>query len=282
VSWHALGAVAPAALVDARLQLHHAAQLASALGLTFLEPRADDSHPNLGWDEELGALVGHATPVAGGLRAALWPAGLEVLLVGTDGATAGALPLAGQTLEAAYRWLEETLGGLGAGLSASGLRRTDYEIPDHAVARGVPFTEPGPAHAELARWFSNGRAVLAAASLGVEDPSEVRIWPHHFDLGALVVLATHPDGSLARSIGLGLSPGDDNYPEPYFYVSPWPYPEATVLPELAAGHWHTAGFTSAILAADELVAARPDEQERQLRAFLDAAVKASRMSLADG
>jgi len=280
VSWQALGSVAPSTLVDARLQLHHAAQLASSLGMTFLEPRPDDGHPNLGWDEELGSLVGRTIPAAGGLRAALRPTDLELLLVGVSGAPVGTLPLAGRTLAAAFGWLEETLRGLGAELPASGLRRTDYEIPDHGVAGGAPFTAPGPAHAELARWFSNGHSVLSAGSLGLGEPSDLRIWPHHFDLGMLVVVGEHEDGSLARSIGLGLSPGDGSYDTPYFYVSPWPYPEADDLPELPVGHWHTAGFTSAVLSADDLVATPREEQERRLQAFLVAAVTGSSEVLA--
>ena len=72
--------------------------------------------------------------------------------------------------------------------------------------------------------------------------SEARIWPHHFDIGALITLSA--DGQ--QSIGLGMTPGDTHFDQPYFYCSPYPAPEAgTTLPILAAGKWTTDGFASA-------------------------------------
>ena len=64
MSWQTLGAVAPDGLVDARLQLHHAAQGVASAGVTFLEPEPDDSHPNLGWVDSCSALVGRSLPGA--------------------------------------------------------------------------------------------------------------------------------------------------------------------------------------------------------------------------
>ena len=43
----------------------------------------------------------------------------------------------------------------------------------------------------------------------------------------------------ARTIGVGLSPGDENISEPYFYVTPWPYPPPAKLPKLPEiGAWY--------------------------------------------
>ena len=73
MNWKTLDAVAPIDLVDARLQLHHAAQIVASAGITFLEPQPDDSHPNLGWMDGLGALLGRSLPgkdVQVGLRLA--------------------------------------------------------------------------------------------------------------------------------------------------------------------------------------------------------------------
>src|SRR4051794_14212309 len=44
VTWRPLGAVPPTALVDARVQLHHAAQVTNAAAISLLPPAADDSH----------------------------------------------------------------------------------------------------------------------------------------------------------------------------------------------------------------------------------------------
>jgi hypothetical protein len=58
-------------------------------------------------------------------------------------------------------------------------------------------------------------------SAAIAEASEVRCWPHHFDLGSLIVVETSADGELTKSIGIGLSPGDEAHAEPYFYVSPF-------------------------------------------------------------
>ena len=56
----------------------------------------------------------------------------------------------------------------------------------------------------------------AQGDVGLGDD---RVWPHHFDLGALLKLtAEKPD----HMLGLGLSPGDTGIDMPYFYCSPYP------------------------------------------------------------
>ena len=77
---------------------------------------------------------------------------------------------------------------------------------------------------ELARWFDASsetlealRALLAASS---RPPGALRCWPHHFDLAMLVPLDAG-GGEAARSVGIGVSPGDAHLPEPYAYVGPW-------------------------------------------------------------
>jgi hypothetical protein len=281
VSWKTLGAVAPTKLVDTRLQLHHAAQLVASAGASFLEPQPDDSHPNFGWMESLGALVGRSLPGADA-QVGLRVADLSLLLVAAGGRVSDELALDGRTLEDGYAWLAKATAHAGAELPSAGLTRAAYEIPVHATGSGAPFSsESRDAPAELARWFANGHHALGELAARTPGASELRCWPHHFDMGTLAVLATHPDGSLAQSIGLGLSPGDEGYAEPYWYVSPWPYPEPSALPALeSGGHWHTEGYTSAILTGSDLVAGPPEGQSDRLHAFLEAAVDASRRALA--
>lgn len=280
MSWKRLGAVPPTELVDARLQLHHAAQVVASAGVTFLAPRPDDSHPNLGWVESLDALVGRSLPgtdVQVGLRVS----DLSLLLVDGSGRVSDVLALDGKTLEDGYAWLSAATVRAGAELASEGLTRAAYEIPGHATEGGAPFScASHDAFAELARWFANGHSALTGLAARTPGASEVRCWPHHFDLGALEIVATQPDGSLAKSIGTGFSPGDEGYAEPYWYVSPWPYPEPGALPALeSGGHWHTEGYTSAILKGSDLVGGTPEGQSDRLHAFLDAAVACSRHTL---
>ena len=88
-------------------------------------------------------------------------------------------------------------------------------------------------------------------------------------MATLVKVEGNPDPELAKSIGVGLSPGDETYPEPYYYVTPWPYPEREKpLPDLPAGEWHTVGWTGAVLHYRDLVALPAEQQETIAKRFL--------------
>jgi len=193
------------------------------------------------------------------------------------------LRLDGKTLDEGYTWLAGALERRGAKLPGEGIVRSTYEIPAHATGGGGAFD--GGAQAafeELAHWFANGHDALVALAERTPGASELRCWPHHFDLGSLAAVATDSGGGLLSSIGLGLSPGDESYAEPYWYVSPWPYPEPGRLPSLGGvGHWHTEGFTSAVLTGSELLEGSPEHQSERLHGFLDTAVRVSRDLLAD-
>jgi hypothetical protein len=282
VSWQSLGAAPPTMLVDARLQLHHAAQIVASAGVTFLAATPDDSHPNLGWVASLGALMGRPIPPSN-LQVGLRVADLTLLLVDPKGEVSDTFTLDGATLEDGYGWLAEASVRAGAELPAAGITRAAYEIPAHPVAAGEAFScKARDDFAELARWFANGHDALAEIAAARADSGEVRCWPHHFDLGSLAVVATNATGDLEKSIGFGLSPGDENYAEPYAYVSPWPYPDSSGLPSLASGgQWHTQAYTSAILTGSDLVAGASGDQSDRLRAFLAGSVDVCQRILAD-
>ena len=53
--WQTLGTVPAADLVEAKVQLHWAAQIVAALGNTLIKTMPDDSQSNLGWVDACGA-----------------------------------------------------------------------------------------------------------------------------------------------------------------------------------------------------------------------------------
>ena len=85
----------------------------------------------------------------------------------------------------------------------------------------------------------------------------------------------------SRSIGVGLSPGDESYDEPYFYVRPWPCSGIPDLPPLEGeGKWHTEGWLGAVLPASHIQAKHSAlSQVEQVRAFTKSAVPAARSLL---
>ncbi|HEV7765930.1 MAG TPA: hypothetical protein VGQ76_13080 [Thermoanaerobaculia bacterium] len=242
MAWERIGAIDPRALVEARRQSHRAAQSAAAVGRTLNPPRSDDSHTAFTWSASLEALL--QEPV-NGVTCGLRLRDLTILAIGT---TTSELHLRGKTLDDAFAFFEAHCG--------HALKR-----PDPPVAQGAVFDADEQHFAELARYYSNAATVI----------ENTLCWPHHFDIAHLFQLGD------AHTIGVGLAPGDTFLDEPYFYVTPWPYPDASRLGELTFGDWNTTGWTGAVLPASHY--ANTVAQETVVRAFLDNAVQRSREAL---
>jgi hypothetical protein len=103
------------------------------------------------------------------------------------------------------------------GLDDASSDLTDERLEVHAGAVAI-----------LAEVWETGDVALRAL-----DPSATPIlWPEHFDIAIELDQATY-----------GVSPGDDDHPEPYAYISLWSPPT-----DLVTGpdhFWNAVGFTGA-------------------------------------
>lgn len=278
--WSSLGALPPERLIEARLALHDAAQPMAAAAYALLPAPEDHSHSNLLWSSARGGFEGRTLPR--GNRCALDARTLRTAVLGRDGALHEEIDPVGRTLEQVFVELAGALRRAGESVPAGGLHTPEYDLPRTPVRGGAPFAAPRRAElGELALWFAAAQATLAALSERHLAGAEVRGWPQHFDLAALHTYPARSAGLEPRSLGLGFSPGDESYGEPYLYVSPWPAPRARALPHLPRGaHWHTQDFTSAILTAGALLAlAEGRERVVQVEAALEVIVRACRSLL---
>jgi hypothetical protein len=282
LDWTHIAGVDYARLHDARIQAHYAVQWLARAARAYLPANPDDSHTNLGWDDALGGLETHKLQ---GARVALKFSPLALaILEGKDSAPSRMFPLDGHKEADARAWLGEELGHLG--LDARALDTAlPYKLPVHKLSAGAPYTAAALADAlrDLASWYSNAnrslervREAMATRKL---TASPVRCWPHHFDLATLITLEP-PRGTVesGRTIGVGLSPGDETINEPYFYVTPWPYPPVAKLPRLPEiGGWYTKKFTAALVPSHRILAAKGRQTETEK--FIDAAIEASMKAL---
>ena len=268
-----LGKSDPQSLADTRVALHWAAQVLSAAADAHLEKQSDDSQSNVSWDAERGALVGRSLP-AGNRVELIFSSGTIAVVGPRQSAQIG---IAGHALDAL---LSKTAAALAeAGESEKPLAARDYDMPESTIAEGSPFpTINETAAAELAGWLSGAQTAIdrLVTEVDREVANSIAVWPHHFDLGGIFFLDKESDPHSAPQIGFGFSPGDASYAEPYFYVMPWPI-DADDLPELPGGaHWHTDGFTGAILTAGTILQ-QPDADDAASRYLASAVAHGRRL-----
>jgi hypothetical protein len=276
--WSKLGRTAPTALVGARNLAHHAAQWPARAARANLQPAADDSHSSFSWEPSHAALLTRGLPAKGGdVRTGIRIPRLEIIITRGDNVL-DAFQLHGKTDAQAGTWLDSKLRLLG--LKQAGDVRLPYDLPPHPLGnKPHDLAMLGRELGELARWFGGAADALEEFVSRLSGPraSPIVCWPHHFDIATLVKLE---DGHQAnsRSIGVGVSPGDEYYAQPYFYISPWPRFDGEKLPDAPPpGHWHTEGFFGAVVTGDAILAM--NDRGRGLMSFITAAFDISRARL---
>ena len=276
--WSKMGRTPPTALVEARNLAHHAAQWLTRAARANLKPVADDSHSSLTWDASLAALLSQALPAKDGeVRIGLRIARLE-LLVASGGKVLDTFQFDGKTDAAAGAWIDSKMHALG--LKPADAVALPYSLPDHP-AGGKPheLAMLGRELGDLSRWFAGPADVLEefrGKLIGLH-PEPLLCWPHHFDIATLIPLE-ESRGDSARTIGVGASPGDEFYAQPYFYVSPSRRFDGSALPELPEpGRWHTGGFFGAVATGEELLALK--DRGSALLAFITGAFEICRARL---
>ncbi len=272
--WRRLGSFPPQNLKPARDALHWAAQAIAALGFALATPKDDDSHSNILWSTQRQGFFGRRLP--SGHRAFLEPETFQIGILGSDEREILSFSLVGRTLQQTTDALADALREQGVDLPW--LTMPTYDLPEHPVQNGAPFeAQDSKALGELSRWYHDASVILAEIASMHAEASAVRGWPHHFDLATLLTFPAQEEDHEGRSVGVGMTPGDDTIPEPYFYVTPWPAPDQDKeLPALPhGGSWHRDGWTGAILRAQDLTKSHtPHQQMTMVREFLLAATQA--------
>jgi len=240
------------AFTAARLQMHWAAQALSAWGLTIPDPQPDWSHMAVRYD--LDKRVLHTLPAADGARLELDLASATISKR-HHGVLEAIFELEGQPHDALMAWAKEQTFQHAAGRPWD--ERDADNMPDHPVGHGRAYKFDARARAELSAWFDAAAHHLNHLQTDYEHMGPVLCWAHHFDIATLRTLRKKGDTGArdaAITIGTGMTPGDAEHAQPYWYVLPWPVPSTDALPHLVVGTWHTQGWVGAKLDAHQLVA----------------------------
>ena len=270
--WKALGTVPPAELLDARLEAHHAVQWIARATRAYCKAEPDDSHTSMSWDLGGHALMGRSltTDLTLGLRIE------DLTLVAMSKRGDQSFSLIGQTESSVGDWLSDIVSH--HDLDARKLHEPGpYTLETHGLdSGGVYGTAEKSAIEELAKYYGNATPIFEAIRATYPQASPVSCWPHYFDIATLLTFELK-GSSEKTTIGVGCSPGDATYPEPYFYVSLWPYPlKENLPPAMAPSFWHLEGFTALIIPSSDLVTERnAAQQEEKVKTIIEQGVKAS-------
>ena len=273
--WESLGATGPGALESDRIVLHNAVQILASFGQALCAARSDDSHRSLTWRD--GERSFATEPDEQGLYSAVRVTDLRLELRRGEERLAF-LELPGHTLEESKSWLEDAVN-VARDAPPVTLRWPEYHVPEMPQGRGTPISAAPAVLVELARWYHAAFLALTPIELATSEASPLRCWPHHFDLATLMTFPGRDAGE-QRHVGAGLSPGDDQYAQPYLYVNGWPPPDPVALPAFEGpGRWHSDGWVGAVLTGDEVVASEPATQAGLVHTFLERALSAMKRAV---
>lgn len=249
--------------------LHHTAQFLAMASNSYLPKQPDDSQNNFKWNSETNCFEGRwvDNPT---LRILLDVQNFE--LVVDKFIVREIIPLDGWTTE-------QVLSNLIIELKMAGLDPTvlkpinQYTIEYNSPGTGNPLRKPTWENlAEWAHYLSNAQLVLEEIKTQFEWASEVRVWPHHFDMGLYIPISKDAQGRDLQSIGLGLAMPDVYSTEPYFYINHRSkktiiYPEH--LPAVRSGYWNMKDWKGLILPASAILLKDLENQENFVRTFLE-------------
>ena len=189
--------------IQARMQLHQAAQLLASCAISFLEKKIDDSHTNMEWLAASHSLATHNFGPENKFRLSLNFPELKYHL--SDKRDSAEFELDGKTEQQAVSWIKDILNSRGMDITKFTLDK-HYRIPPTIQDLGEPYNLFNTKiFKELAEHFDRAYRVLSHVQRGLDQVSAIRCWPHHFDLAMLITIEGNKDPGKIKSVGLGLS-----------------------------------------------------------------------------
>ena len=268
MSWRRIGSVNPRELWESRLQLHWAAQAAAGVGRSLLPKQPDFSQESFTWSPIHGALLQGIVDAPRPFRTGIRLRDMTLLLLNDRASVIDELSMNGRTLADGYAFFAARARAL-LGRDVT-ITPPPEGMPPHAVADGAAFQADLRHLEELERHYADAAEILGEVQQREEGASPIRCWPHHFDIATLITLAG--SNEQARTVGIGMAPGDHSIREPYHYATPspypLPYPSESALPPFAHGRWNVDGWFGALLTASELASIPGDQQEQAVSQFV--------------
>lgn len=261
--------VDPKSLVEARTLTHNAIHWLARLAHSYAAPEPELQHIWLGYDPARSAFL--TRPLVGSVSCELRLPLLEMQFREGDTPVPHVLNVEGHSPAKVEAWMLVEL--LHRGIDRERFTK-DLPYPAANLMSGdnVDFSPEACAKEldALSRWLGHASAVLLrlGGELGsaAAGPGRLVCWPDQCHIG--IVVGADPTGSASpRQLRVGLSMGDERYPEPYFLVAP------------QRGGAIDMPHPGAVLTASRIIADGMGEDE--VLATLHAAVATTRRRLAN-
>ena len=262
-NWKNITGIDLEVLKQNRKVLHKAVQIVGAFPRNMLPHDPTDATASLIWNSNNQAL--ESIPFLDknrSIKVGLLFESFE-LYVDLDGNILTAFGLNGKSVSEGVAWLKRELAKLSIEAGHLNLK-LPYEIENYDYSRSLKVDND--AVLEYKKLYQHTQQILAHLVTNWKDAYDIRCWPHHFDLATLIPLETDADGELLKSIGIGLSPGDEGVEEPYVYVNIWPNVSLGALEKhnLSIGHWNKEGWSGAVLTYSQMLTLENQEEGYQL------------------
>ncbi|HAA13236.1 MAG TPA: hypothetical protein DCE41_16695 [Cytophagales bacterium] len=277
VAWQIQTPTIASILTEAREEAHQAAQIIACAARSYMPADEKDKYAALMWWHLEKGLVTQTFGTENRSRVALRLQDLTLIFLEV-GKRREEFTLINRTQDEAIEWLKGQLEK--AGFDPAKYEFSyPYDFPDYPQGRGEKFTMGNRGmFLELAINFANADQYLQQVHAFVRGASRVRIWPHHFDIATLITYKDDSgDETKTREINIGMSAGDENINEPYYYVTPKPHlaPNNINYPVLPGrGFWNKEPWFGTALKGSDF-GNTPLEQMDQLKSFLEGAAATS-------
>ena len=224
-------------------QIHLASQYLAAAGISFLPQMDDDSHINLGWDEENNRLTTHPFGKAEfqiGLN--IKSGELEWL---KNGRVVSKINVLTSTHKDLLNWINREV--LIHEIGKDYQYQFNYDLPYAPIGNGDSFHFDQEERLAYIRLLTTAQRAFKGFLVDNDLASPIRLWPHHFDLGIYAQL--NAEMGLYLSAGLAIS--DSLVEDVYYYASGWK--EGKVIPTSAfkgldQGDWRSDWAGATLLA----------------------------------
>lgn len=252
-----------------RKSLHQAVQIVGAFPRNLLPHDPTDATASLEWNSKNQSLESlHITNADRSVKVGLVLDSFE-LYIDTDGVKNASIQLSGKSVNGGMDWLKKELSELNIEADHLNLE-LPYEIENYDYSQVLSIDDH--ATKEYGILYQNTQNSLQNVTSKWKEAYDIRCWPHHFDLATLIPLETDPKGEILKSIGVGLSPGDEGIEEPYIYVNIWPQVDLEALEKysLPIGYWNKEGWSGAVLTYSQILNAK--DQGAEYQSFIDFAI----------